>query len=90
VLGTNRNATPLQSLLFALLVFGPFVVGPYAIVRRKAKSRQKAISRALPDALDLLVTGVEAGLGVDAAFAMVTEKTSGPPWEPNRLQGVRR
>jgi tight adherence protein C len=42
------------------------------------KNRQKAITRSLPDSLDLLVTGVEAGLGVDAAFAMVTEKTGGP------------
>jgi tight adherence protein C len=28
--------------------------------------------------MDLLSTSVEAGLGVDAAFALVTQKTSGP------------
>src|SRR5438094_9390699 len=52
--------------------------GPYALLRRRANGRRKAITRALPDALDLLTTGVEAGLGVDAAFVMVTEKTGGP------------
>src|SRR5439155_23900901 len=51
---------------------------PYAMLRRRSNARRKAITRALPDALDLLVTGVEAGLGVDAAFVMVTEKTGGP------------
>lgn len=78
VLGTNRNATLLQYALLTLAVMAPFGLGPYVVIRRRAKNRQKKISRALPDALDLLVTGVEAGLGVDASFAMVTEKTGGP------------
>lgn len=51
---------------------------PYARIRSKARSRQRSIVRALPDALDLLVTSVEAGMGVDAAFALVTDKTNGP------------
>lgn len=51
---------------------------PYATLRRRVRARQKAITNALPDALDLLVTCVEAGIGVDAAFVMVTEKTDGP------------
>lgn len=54
------------------------VMAPYLMMRRLARNRQKSITRALPDALDLLVTCIEAGLGVDAAFAKVTEKTSGP------------
>jgi tight adherence protein C len=51
---------------------------PYAYLRNKMKRRQKLIVRALPDAMDLLVTSIEAGLGIDAAFALVAEKTSGP------------
>lgn len=78
VLATTRNPNPLQYAMISLAVLAPFGLGPYIVVRRKAKTRQKKISRALPDALDLLVTGVEAGLGVDASFVMVTEKTGGP------------
>jgi tight adherence protein C len=78
VLRSNGKVSPSQLLLLTVAVLGPFVLGPYIVLRRKVKNRQKAITRSLPDSLDLLVTGVEAGLGVDAAFAMVTEKTGGP------------
>ncbi len=52
--------------------------GPYLILARKVRERQKKIVQALPDALDLLVTCMEAGLGADAAFSKLAEKTSGP------------
>jgi len=52
--------------------------GPYLVLRAKVRSRQNKIIYALPDALDLIITCMEAGLGVDAAFAKVAEKTSGP------------
>ncbi|MBU0493966.1 MAG: type II secretion system F family protein [Chloroflexi bacterium] len=40
----------------------------------KISSRKTAITKALPDALDLLCICVEAGLGFDAAMSKVTEK----------------
>src|ERR671937_2122461 len=46
-------------------LFGWF--GPDLLLRSKTQSRQKEIQRALPDALDLLVISVEAGLWFDAA-----------------------
>ncbi len=41
---------------------------------RKIKSRKKEISRALPDAIDLLTISVESGLGFDPALMRVAQK----------------
>ncbi len=74
----GNELTGLQLVGLGLLIVPFAVLVPYVVLRRRVKNRQKTITRALPDALDLLVTSVEAGLGVDAAFAMVAEQTSGP------------
>ena len=47
---------------------------PNLVLSSKIKERQQALERALPDAMDLLVTCVEAGLGLDAAMARVSEE----------------
>lgn len=47
---------------------------PQFYLSRNVTKRQKAIRRAMPDALDLLTICVEAGLGFDAAMAKVVEK----------------
>jgi tight adherence protein C len=54
--------------------FGWF--GPDLLLRSKIRERRKQIQRALPDALDLLVISVEAGLGFDAAIQRLVEKRS--------------
>jgi tight adherence protein C len=73
-----QGISPTQSLsLLVLMVVFPVVI-PYAVLRRRVKKRQKQITLALPNALDLLTTCVEAGLGVDAAFGLVTQQTEGP------------
>ena len=52
----------------------------------KVKARQKLVIRSMPDALDLVTTCVEAGLGLDAALARVAEKSTGPlPDELSRM-----
>jgi tight adherence protein C len=63
------------------LIFGGVGValgwfGPDLLLRSKTQARQKEIQRALPDALDLLVISVEAGLGFDAAIQRLVEKKS--------------
>jgi len=51
---------------------------PDALLEQKIRERQARIRRALPDAIDLLVVSVEAGLGLDGALAKVTKKMRGP------------
>jgi len=51
---------------------------PKRWVSSKGEKRRKAIERALPDALDLIVVSMEAGLALDGAISKVVEKTSGP------------
>jgi tight adherence protein C len=77
LLVNSQLAQPIQfptdagiALVLAALTF--FL--PNLWLRGRVKERQTAIERALPDAMDLLVTCVEAGLGLDAAIARVSEE----------------
>ena len=65
-------------LIIGLLTLMLTAGSPFLILRAKVRDRQNKVIRALPDGLDLIITCMEAGLGVDAAFAKVAEKTSGP------------
>jgi tight adherence protein C len=48
--------------------------GPEVVLNYFVKSRKKAIFQGLPDALDLLVVCVEAGLGLDQAMRKVAQE----------------
>ena len=65
----------------ALVVLGFAAVGwmfPSLWLKGRLGARQKLVIKTLPDALDLVTTCVEAGLGLDGALARVAEKSSGP------------
>jgi tight adherence protein C len=49
-------------------------IAPAFYVGRRVKARQLEIQRALPDALDMLVVCVEAGLGLNQALVRVAEE----------------
>lgn len=51
---------------------------PNIALYQTSYNRSERIRRELPDALDLLVISVEAGLGFDAALAQVARNTTGP------------
>jgi tight adherence protein C len=77
-----------------LLVIGLITatIGYYApgfLVTSRIEKRQKAIMKSFPDALDLLVSSVEAGLGLDAAFRRVADEIeSAAPILAEELQAV--
>ena len=58
----------------ALLAAAIGYVAPAMALARMAKKRQHRIQLSLPDALDLLVVSVEAGLGLDQAMARVGQE----------------
>jgi len=60
-----------------LMVLASGIIGfllPDFVLRSKIRKRQEQITDSLPDALDLLVVCVEAGLGLNAAFLKITEE----------------
>jgi tight adherence protein C len=70
-------AFPTTGMNMIMLGVGAVVVAyviPRAWVDRKARLRQERIRRALPDALDLMVVCVEAGVSLDAAVLRVARE----------------
>jgi tight adherence protein C len=65
----NPVDTSVIGLTLVALGFGLFL--PSFMLSRKISNRQNRITRALPDALDLMVVCVEAGLGLNAALHRV-------------------
>ena len=64
--------------VFASMLGAVGYIAPAVVVSQKAKRRQTAIVRQLPDSLDLLSVSVEAGLGFDGAIAKLTQYMDGP------------
>jgi tight adherence protein C len=70
-------ATPVfvrPNIALALAACGLGYLLPGIVLARLAKRRQHRIQLALPDALDLLVVSVEAGLGLDQAIQRVADE----------------
>lgn len=67
-----------KTLLFSGVVALIGFFYPQIWLSRKITTRQAAILKALPDALDLLTICVEAGLGFDLAMSRVSQKWDDP------------
>jgi tight adherence protein C len=72
--GKGALANPVMSV--ALIVFGCAAgwVLPRMFLEKRVAKRQEILRLALPDALDLLVVSVEAGLGLDQAVQHVARE----------------
>jgi tight adherence protein C len=69
--GTFVGGNMIMAILLGTM-FGFF--GPDLAVAHLIKARQEAMDRAVPEALDLLVICMEAGLGIDQAMARVADE----------------
>ena len=88
----SLGRTPLLSTLMytAGLGFAGFML-PNVWLSTKISARKEAITKALPDALDLLTISVEAGLGFDLALNKVVDKWSNAlTWEFGRVLAEMR
>src|SRR5690606_27218659 len=74
-----------RALLFAFIFGAIGYLLPMLWLRGKARSRQRAIARALPDGLDMLTIGVQAGLAFESALLRVGEQ-----WDNALTQEFRR
>ena len=70
VIGVSATVVMLAAVYMAALGY----VMPFVLVRSRVRRRQKEITLTLPDALDLLVVCVEAGLGLNQAFVRVADE----------------
>jgi len=76
VLGEGRLEMMEIVVLALALVWGRRL--PTMWLKRRIKTRQRAIDRNLPYSLDLMVACLEGGLSLDASLAKVVEQTDGP------------
>jgi tight adherence protein C len=65
----NMPVEKVMVITVCLLVAGLYV--PSAFVSNRMRNRQRAVQDSFPDALDMLMVCVEAGLGLDSAFTRV-------------------
>ncbi len=75
---STRNMIPSAVILFGIagVLAGQHL--PNMWLKSRIKRRRAAITKALPDALDMLTICVDAGLGFDAALLKVAEKWDNP------------
>jgi tight adherence protein C len=70
----GKRLAGMDAIIFPLVFCGVGLLLPHYLVRMLANGRRTAIEHEFPDALDLLVVCVEAGLGLEAAFVRVARE----------------
>lgn len=71
--------SPMDKNFIGMLIAGPMgFYGVDLILKNKADKRAQEITLSLPDILDQITIGVEAGLGFDSAMARSAKSNQGP------------
>lgn len=76
VIVTKTDSAFLTLFALGAIVFGYFV--PDLLIYNAAVKRQEQIQKDLPDTLDQIVIGIEAGTGFEAALARAGDTGTGP------------
>ena len=71
---SSKPFTGVGLIFWALVLCGIGLLAPGSYVSRKAASRRTELEFEFPDALDLMVVCVEAGLGLDATLVRVGQE----------------
>lgn len=71
---SKSEMIPLGKIAIALVAGYIGLYLPTVFIKNKIQKRQDSISKAFPDALDLLLICVQAGMSVEAAFAKVAQE----------------
>jgi tight adherence protein C len=77
IFGSSLAGKPLGgigAIVFPLMLCGLGLVAPRAVIQSRAEARRVQMEQQFPDALDLMVVCVEAGLGLEAAFVRVASE----------------
>ncbi len=74
VMQNRLGPNPMFRMIFILGCAGMGFIAPSFILGKKIKKRQLSLRLGLPDALDLMVIAVEAGLGMDQAISYVAKE----------------
>ncbi len=65
---------PSNRFFWMMVLGGVFYLGPDLVLTRLIKRRREKVRRSIPDAIDLLVICVDAGLGMDQAMLRVAQE----------------
>lgn len=71
---SGRPVTGVGLVLWALILCAVGLLGPSRYLTHRAANRATQLEFEFPDALDLMVVCVEAGLGLDSAFVRVCQE----------------
>ncbi|WP_312162174.1 type II secretion system F family protein [Phenylobacterium sp.] len=72
----GRPLTGLGAFMFPLVLCGLGLIAPKALLDNRINARREQLEHEFPDALDLMVVCVEAGLGLEAAFVRVAAEVT--------------
>jgi tight adherence protein C len=73
-MATKSNMTTNNTIFVSLVLVACGLFGPNAVLDGRIQERQKELSKMLPDAMDLIVICVEAGLSMDQAINRVGQE----------------